>query len=278
MDEIAKTLNSYIKENKVNHSYLIETNHKDRKEIANKIIDVIIQKTNVKKTRKQIETEGDLLYLETDNQVIKKEEILNIKEQFKTTSINSGIRIYVILETEKLNSSSANTLLKFLEEPNDNIFAVLITNNKNKVITTIVSRCQCLNIKNEDNIFEDKEKDYLDRLFKLIEMIETKKEKTLAYINSIIPNEYLERETIKNLFTDLFYIYDLILHKRYEKGTIPSEYEKIINKLVDNCNYEDVSRKMLKIDENINRLKYNTNIKLSLYNLIIDLSGVDINV
>ena len=39
MDEVTKTLNDYIKENKVNHSYLIETNYKDRKEIADKVVD-----------------------------------------------------------------------------------------------------------------------------------------------------------------------------------------------------------------------------------------------
>ena len=277
MNEVTKTLNNYIKENKVNHSYLIETNYKDRKEIANQVVDNIIKKVGINKSKHEIETDGDLIYLHTDNQNIKKEEIINIKEQFKTTSVNSGIRIYVILETEKLNSSSANTLLKFLEEPNDNIYAVLITDNKNKVITTIVSRCQCLNIKNEDNIFNEKDKDYLDMLFKFVDMIESKKEKTLAYINTIIPEEYIEREKIKEIFTDLFYIYDLILHKKYVKVNLDN-YEETIEKLVRKCNYEDVSRKMIKIDENINRLRYNTNLKLSIYNLIIDLSGVDINV
>ena len=43
MDEVTKTLNDYIKENKVNHSYLIETNYKDREEIADKVVDVIIE-------------------------------------------------------------------------------------------------------------------------------------------------------------------------------------------------------------------------------------------
>ena len=277
MNEITKMLNNYIKDNKVNHSYLIETNYKNRKEIADQVIDTIIKKVGVTKSKHEIETDGDLLYLQTDNQNIKKEEIINIKEQFKTTSVNSGIRIYVILETEKLNSSSANTLLKFLEEPNDNIYAVLITDNKNKVITTIVSRCQCLNIKNDANILAEKDKEYLDILFKFVDMIESKREKTLAYINQIIPNDYIERAKIKEFFTDLFYIYDLILHKKYSEVNIEN-YEEIINKLVKKCDYEDINRKMMKIDENINRLRYNTNLKLSIYNLIIDLSGVDINV
>ena len=88
----------------------------------------------------------------------------------------------------------------------------------------------------------------------------TKKEKTLAYINTVIPEEYIERDKIKDLFTDLFYIYDLILHQKYKKEQLPSDYEEIINKLVDNCDFNDINRKMIKIDENINRLKSNTNL------------------
>ena len=55
--------------------------------------------------------------IKTEAQSIKKEEILQLKEKFKTKSVYNSKRIYIIEEAEKLNSSSANTLLKFLEEP-----------------------------------------------------------------------------------------------------------------------------------------------------------------
>ena len=37
---------------------------------------------------------------------------------------------YIIKNAERLNPSSANTILKFLEEPEDNIIAILLTNNR----------------------------------------------------------------------------------------------------------------------------------------------------
>ena len=145
-------LDKYIKVGKVNHSYLIETNYKDRKELANIVIDQIIEKTESKTDLKKMLLDGDLLYVETELQNIKKEEILELKEKLNTSSIYNGIRIYIILEAEKLNASSSNTLLKFLEEPSDNIYAVLITSNNNKILETIRSRC--ISIKINNNIID----------------------------------------------------------------------------------------------------------------------------
>ena len=69
--------------------------------------------------------------------------------------IFSKYNIYIINQCDKLNSSSANSLLKFLEEPEDNIIGFFITNSKMNVISTVRSRCQ------EYSIYYDKEsKDY----------------------------------------------------------------------------------------------------------------------
>ena len=59
-----------------------------------------------------------------------------------------------------MNLQASNSILKFLEEPVDNIIAILVTNNINKVLTTIVSRCQVISLnKNNyeklDNSFEN---------------------------------------------------------------------------------------------------------------------------
>ena len=56
----------------------------------------------------------------------------------------------IIKETEKLNASSANTILKFLEEPEDGIIAILLTDNRYHVLDTILSRCQILSLKENE--------------------------------------------------------------------------------------------------------------------------------
>ena len=40
-----------------------------------------------------------------------------------------------------------NSILKFLEEPGQQIYAFLTTNNENSILPTIISRCQVLRLK-----------------------------------------------------------------------------------------------------------------------------------
>ena len=93
---------------------------------------------------------GELNIIKPVNNVIKKEEILSLKEKFKTKSIEGKNQVYIINNVDTLNSSAANSLLKFLEEPDDtNTIAIFTTTNINSVISTIVSRCQVVRLNNE---------------------------------------------------------------------------------------------------------------------------------
>ena len=47
-------------------------------------------------------------------------------------------RIYVIKEADKMNLFASNTLLKFLEEPVDDVIAILLTTNRYKIINTVL--------------------------------------------------------------------------------------------------------------------------------------------
>ena len=278
MNELKNTLDLFIKEGKVNHSYMIETDSKNRKDIANLVIQEIIDKTNTKVSFEELKLNGDLIYIETDLQNIKKEEILDLKEKFNTSSIYSGIRVYVILEAEKLNASSANTLLKFLEEPNNDIYAVLLTNNFNKIITTIKSRCICIKLLTNNIELFEKDKEYLDFIFSFINIFEKHKEKSLAYLTELFPKEYIDRTKLKEIYTDLFVIYDEALHNKYNiKNDLFNEYIDIVDEIANNNQIKDLNRKMIIIDNNKNKLNYNTNLKLSLYNFILEMSGVDLN-
>ena len=76
-----------------------------------------------------------------------RELILNLNK----SSFNNKPRFVLIDNIEFLNKNSINALLKILEEPNDNIYFILINNNK-KVLSTLVSRCinYKINITNQE--------------------------------------------------------------------------------------------------------------------------------
>ena len=72
---------------------------------------------------------------------IRLEQIKKIKDFLSKNPLEIKKGIVVIEEVEKINESGANALLKTLEEPNKGIF-ILITNRKEHLLKTIVSRCQ----------------------------------------------------------------------------------------------------------------------------------------
>jgi DNA polymerase III subunit delta' len=67
-------------------------------------------------------------------------QIRNLIQILNKSSFNSKPRFVLIDNIELLNTNSVNALLKILEEPNDNIYFLLINNNK-KILSTLKSRC-----------------------------------------------------------------------------------------------------------------------------------------
>ncbi len=67
-------------------------------------------------------------------------QIRNLINILNKSSLNSKPRFVLIDNIELLNLNSVNALLKILEEPNDNIYFILIHNNK-KILSTLLSRC-----------------------------------------------------------------------------------------------------------------------------------------
>ena len=67
-------------------------------------------------------------------------QIRNLILNMKKSSFNNKPRFILIDNIEFLNLNSINALLKFLEEPGENIYFILIHNNS-KILSTLKSRC-----------------------------------------------------------------------------------------------------------------------------------------
>ena len=87
----------------------------------------------------------DIIKLDGSKAIIKKEDVLNIENRFEKTAFETkGIMIYIVNQVENMRLEAVNSMLKFLEEPESEIYAFLTTNNVNNILPTIVSRCQVL--------------------------------------------------------------------------------------------------------------------------------------
>jgi DNA polymerase III delta prime subunit len=165
--------------------------------------------------------------------------------------------MYVINNAEKFNASSANTILKFLEEPKPNILGFLITNNIENVIPTVRSRCEYIKcyydeeeLKLDDN-YVNIVKDYLTSIFK--------KDNDIVFNKTNMVNTYTERSDYEKIFnTMLFFL------KEYYEGNI--EF-----KLYDGVKKNNVSRMMILIENILKYIKSNVNIDLVLDKFVIEM-------
>lgn len=59
-----------------------------------------------------------------------------------------GDRLVILRDIEKATAEASNALLKLLEEPPTHTYIILVTDNMDKLIPTIVSRCQIISVEN----------------------------------------------------------------------------------------------------------------------------------
>ena len=83
--------------------------------------------------------------IDHDKKSIDINQIRNLILTLNKSSFNTKPRFVLIDNIELLNINSVNALLKIVEEPNDNIYFILINNNK-KILSTLKSRCLNYNI------------------------------------------------------------------------------------------------------------------------------------
>ena len=75
------------------------------------------------------------------------EDIRKINEQVRIPPQIGKYKVYIIDEAHMLSNSAFNAFLKTLEEPPKHIIFILATTEKNKILPTILSRCQIYDFK-----------------------------------------------------------------------------------------------------------------------------------
>ena len=76
--------------------------------------------------------------------------IRSLCEKINQTSQFEGYRVAILDEADKLTISAANSLLKTLEEPGQNVLILLVTSRTHRLPVTIRSRCQSIRFTEPD--------------------------------------------------------------------------------------------------------------------------------
>lgn len=86
----------------------------------------------------------DVHVIAPDGQSIKKAQVTDLIKEFSYRGVESRRKIYILHHADKMTTQAANSLLKFLEEPGDMTAAILLTEQAQQMLPTILSRCQML--------------------------------------------------------------------------------------------------------------------------------------
>lgn len=280
---VLENLVKYYHENKISHAYLIETNNLEKcyLDLLEVIKQIFCQNEYNKECNKcnicNLVNQNylpSLVVISPDGMNIKKEQILELKKKFSTVPIYTKENIYVIKNAEKLNGASANTMLKFLEEPEQNILGFFITNNANNVISTIRSRCEVIKVLYDiheldiNNITNDINKDKFDVAIEYLFKIEVEKKLGIMYNRDVVLNKFSEREDIKTVFKIIFIIYEELLKKVMGLDN-KFDFEKI-NEL-SSLDKEKVLRRINLVTKFIDDIDSNVNVELLLDKFVIEL-------
>lgn len=280
---VLENLVKYYHENKISHAYLIETNNLEKcyLDLLEVIKQIFCQNEYNKECNKcnicNLVNQNylpSLVVISPDGMNIKKEQIVELKKKFSTVPIYTKENIYVIKNAEKLNGASANTMLKFLEEPEQNILGFFITNNANNVISTIRSRCEVIKVLYDiheldiNNITNDINKDKFDVAIEYLFKIEVEKKLGIMYNRDVVLNKFSEREDIKTVFKIIFIIYEELLKKVMGLDN-KFDFEKI-NEL-NSLDKDKVLRRINLVTKFIDDIDSNVNVELLLDKFVIEL-------
>lgn len=172
------------------------------------------------------------------------DEIREMQTKIIEKPIISSKKVYIINNSENMTKEAQNCLLKTLEEPPEFVTIIFVTNNENKMLTTIKSRCtKVLFTEENKNELTEEEKiryDTLERIFGNIE----------KYISIDLIGKidvlYKDKE---NIFENLEFI-NIILNKK----------AKFNYKYLDYIDYVEETKK---------KLIASSNLDMSLDNLIL---------
>lgn len=153
--DVVKLFNNTINKKRLVHTYLFEGAKGTKKlDGAYYLASLILCESEIKPcltcddcTKIANKIHPNVFYIEPIGGIIKKEQILQLEHEFSMTALSGEKRVFIINGIDKCNTQSANSLLKFLEDSHENCYGILLTENLNSVLPTIISRSQVVHFK-----------------------------------------------------------------------------------------------------------------------------------
>ena len=304
-----KMLLGTLKNNKLSHAYLFETNNYHKGfDMALSFAKYLLCPNGHTNTKEGINCSicqaidnhqfPELKIIESDGIWIKKEQLDILQKEFSKKAIGSERKVYIINRAERLNPSAANSILKFLEEPEPNIVAILVTSNKYLLLDTIVSRCQIISLKDSSNkkeyasrnemladyIFNSqaeindfleatKSSNIVDKTVEFFNYYEKNGKDTLFFTHKLWHSVITSKEENLIAFMIGILYYKDVLNYQLTKKTLIFEADKNIEFIANNNTSQKICDKINVILNHREKIKYNINNMLLIDKLIIEMEN-----
>ncbi len=279
-EEIINSIINSFHEKKNSHAFLLETNNLEScyKDLIN-MIKVLnckngtIDDCNVCHTI-DVGTNPDIITINPVKKEIGVEPINNIIKVFSTQPLISKYSMYIIYEADLLSVSAANTILKFLEEPEEGIVGFFITSRLSSMLPTITSRCELINMRYGNNSVLDllniSEEEYMAYYNIAKHMIDVLNYKTI-YERLYKANDITkyEREEIIKIFKIIHNIYVIKFENIINNEYNNLEYAQEILNIIDEKDPSLIAKRIKNIEQFLNDFKYNVNKELFINKLFI---------
>lgn len=310
---VIKMLMNSFHNNRVAHAYLFEGEKgTKKKEIAIEFAKLMycenrgeVCDTCLNCIRINNQNHPNVILIEAENGTIKKEQVLLLQKEYSKTTLEPGPKIYIVENIENMSINAANSLLKFIEEPREDTYTILTTDNFHQILPTIISRCQIINFQPvaKEIIINHLVENNVDKYIATIcAHLTNDLEKALEYANDeniisiidlavIIGRAILSRKEnllviLENASIDIYkdkklleYFLDILLLFLRDVQFVKGNNEKIvfiheldyIKKHIDNINNDKILYNINEILQAKINLEYNANISLLIDHLMINL-------
>lgn len=198
----------------------------------------------------------------------------------ETRTKAAGERIFIIDYAERMTGQAQNAFLKLLEEPGEGVYFILVSHSISKLLPTILSRTENLNMR---PVSRKQSEELLDEL----SVSDAKKRSQLLFMAEGLPAELTRLVTNDDYFSKRSSIIrsarELLMGSTYQKMLIAQDYKddraatllllldstKILKKsIIDNPQIETIKR-IEKILMAYQRIEENGNIRLCLARMVI---------
>lgn len=213
----------------------------------------------------------------------KKGEIVSLKSAFSKKSFDNNRQVYIVSNASNMNKAASNSLLKFLEEPDGDVIAILLCNSVSSVLPTISSRCQIISLINDDDCYSDIFVSLYDSSETDLDFNDFCLEYGTKFYDFycsferdgsfVLADEVMVSfgDCVKELLLFGFYMYFDVISLFFERDCryIPECFD--LSFIVENNSVDDIMKKIDVINRFIVYFKFNVNVSLFLDNFVISL-------